>query len=116
MRQTTHRSSLAEQAGIDTDDQVSLILLVPFVVGALGAGLPVLVVQATDWLVAHGVLVAAASSPIWVLPGTDGAGLDARRLTGLGAVLVILVASGISGLWHRRARRRECRLRNGDHR
>lgn len=115
MRQT-HRPSLAEQAGIDPDDEVSLILLAPVVLGALVAGLPLLVARATDWLVAHGVLVSATSSPIWALPGTDGAGLDARRLTAMGAVLVILAVSGISGLRHRRARRRECRLRNGDHR
>ena len=73
------RSSLAEGAGLDTDDELSLILLAPFVLGALVAGLPVLAARATEWLVAHQVLVAASSSPIWALPGADGAGLDVRR-------------------------------------
>lgn len=110
------RSSPAVGAGLDTDDELSLILLAPFLLGALVAGLPVLAARATEWLVTHQVLVAAASSPIWALPGADGAGLDTRRVTALGAVLVILVALGVSGLRHQRARRREYRLRNGDRR
>ena len=110
------RDSLANEAGIDTDDEMSLILLAPVVLGALAAAFPMLAARATGWLVAHQVLVSPASSPVWALPGADGAGLDARRLTALVAVLVIAVGLSVSGLWHRRARRREYRLRNGDRR
>ena len=54
------RYSLADEAGIDADDELSLILLVPAVLGALVAGYagapsPL----ATDWLITHGVLVAS---------------------------------------------------------
>lgn len=110
------RYSLADKAGIDADDEFSLILLAPAVLGALVAASPVLAAMATDWLVAHQVLVAASASPVWALPGADGAGLDVRRLVMLVAVGVVLVAVGCSGLRHQRSRRREYRLHHGDHR
>ena len=58
------------------------------------------------WLVAHQVLVAETEQPVWVIPGTGGAGLDTARLVALAGLGMGLAVVGFAALaaWWRRGR------------
>ena len=56
------------------------------------------------WLTAHQVLVAGSAQPVWVIPGTSGAGLDVARLValaGLGMGLAVVTLAALAAWWRR---------------
>ena len=83
------------------------LLLIHVGLGALAAVLgsaAVLWAKGTAWLVDHQVLVAAAAQPIWVIPGTDGAGLDGARLVALAGLcmgLTVVAFAALAAWWRR---------------
>ncbi|MDJ0420362.1 hypothetical protein [Rhodococcus opacus] len=100
--------------GLSDEDQLSLLMAAPLILGLLVAALPAMSTKATAWLLAHDLIVAASASPLVTIPGTEGAGLDLRRLIIVVAVLVLAVTLALSGARRSIDRRRQQRLRRGD--
>ncbi|OUS84919.1 hypothetical protein [Rhodococcus sp. NCIMB 12038] len=101
-------------AGLSDQDQLSLLMVAPLILGLLVAALPAMSTRATAWLLAHELIVAASASPLVTIPGTEGAGLDFRRLIIVAAVLVLAATLALSGARRSLDRRRQQRLRRGD--
>lgn len=103
-------------AGLSDEDQLSLLMAAPpLILGLLVAALPAMSTKATAWLLAHDLIVGGASaSPLVTIPGTEGAGLDLRRLIIVVAVLVLAATLALSGVRRSIDRRRQQRLRRGD--
>lgn len=101
-------------AGLSDQDQLSLLMVAPLILGLLVAALPAMSTKATAWLLAHELIVAASASPLVTIPGTEGAGLDFRRLIIVAAVLVLAATLALSGARRSLDRRRQQRLRRGD--
>jgi hypothetical protein len=100
--------------GLSDEDQLSLLMAAPLILGLLVAALPAMSTKATAWLLAHDLIVAASASPLVTIPGTEGAGLDLRRLIIVAAVLVLAATLALSGARRSIDRRRQQRLRRGD--
>jgi hypothetical protein len=100
--------------GLSDEDQLSLLMAAPLILGLLVAALPAMSTKATAWLLAHDLIVAASASPLVTIPGTEGAGLDLRRLIIVVAVLVLAVTLALGGARRSIDRRRQQRLRRGD--
>lgn len=91
--------------GVADNDRVALTFL-----GVLG--LPALLTvaaamwgRAAEWLVGHGILVAATEQPLLPIPGLAGAGLDTARVVIAAAVVVAsgaIVVSAARRAWSRR--------------
>ena len=83
------------------------LLLIHVGLGALAAVLgsaAVLWAKGAAWLVDHQVLVAAAAQPVWVIPGTGGAGLDGARLVALAGLcmgLAVVAFAALAAWWRR---------------
>lgn len=60
---------------------------------------------AIRWLVAQHVLVPAGQSPMLVIPGTHGAGLDLGRVMIVGSVVALLLVTACAGVVRARRRR-----------
>lgn len=101
-------------AGISDEDQLTLLMAAPLILGLLVAALPAMSTKATAWLLAHDLIVTASASPLVTIPGTEGAGLDLRRLIIVAAVLTLSAALALSGARRSIDRRRQQRLRHGD--
>ncbi|BAH55539.1 hypothetical protein MLGJGCBP_03386 [Rhodococcus sp. T7] len=101
-------------AGLSDEDQLSLLMAAPLILGLLVAALPAMSTKATAWLLAHDLIVGASASPLVTIPGTEGAGLDLRRLIIVVAVLVLAATLALSGVRRSIDRRRQQRLRRGD--
>jgi peptidoglycan/LPS O-acetylase OafA/YrhL len=99
---------------MSSEDQLTLLMVAPFVLGMAFAALPAMSAKATAWLVAHNLLVAAAQSPLYAVPGGDGAGLDLRRIVLVVALLSVAAALAFSGIRRRIDLNRQNRLRMGD--
>lgn len=100
--------------GLSDEDQLCLLMAVPLILGLLVAALPAMSTKATAWLLAHDLIVAAWASPLVTIPGTEGAGLDLRRLIVVAAVLALAASLALSGARRSLDRRRQQRLRRGD--
>ena len=92
----------AESAGLSDEDQLSLLMAAPLILGLLVAALPAMSTKATAWLLAHDLIVAASASPLVTIPGTEGAGLDLRRLIIVVAVLALAATLALSRVLSRR--------------
>lgn len=101
-------------AGLSDEDQLSLLMAAPLILGLLVAALPTMSTKATAWLLAHDLIVEASASPLVTIPGTEGAGLDLRRLIIVVAVLALAATLALSGVRRSIDRRRQQRLRRGD--
>ena len=101
-------------AGLSDEDQLSLLMAAPLILGLLVAALPTMSIEATAWLLAHDLIVAASASPLVSIPGAEGAGLDLRRMIIVGAVLALPATLALSGARRSIDRRRQQRLRRGD--
>ncbi|TQC41275.1 hypothetical protein EEB14_55905 [Rhodococcus sp. WS4] len=101
-------------AGLSGEDQLSLLMAAPLILGFLVAALPAMSTKAAAWLLAHDFIVAASASPLVTIPGTEGAGLDLRRLIIVAAVLALAATLALSGARRSIDRRRQQRLRRGD--
>lgn len=95
-------------------DILWLLILLPFVAPAGLAMLPGVRDGVVEWLVQHGVLVAAAEDPWWTIPGIGGAGIDVRRLVIITVVMIGLLACLLSWVQAVRRRRIHARLVRGD--
>lgn len=82
-------------------DELVLLLVGTLVAGGLAASAGLWWHRCVKWLLAHAVLIPAASHPALTLPGAGGAGLDPDRLTVLAAVLLAAVTVAISVIRHR---------------
>lgn len=65
--------------------------------GAVISGVGALWLKGAKWMVQQGLLVSAKADPLLVIPGAGGAGLDILRLLVVAGVLLIVVASLVSG-------------------
>lgn len=83
-------------ASQDDDEMILVVLAVLALPAALGAA-TVAWRFGSAWLVAHGVLVAAAASPLVPVPGMGGAGLDLARVCITGGVVLLLAVAAVSG-------------------
>ncbi len=108
------RKSAQKPTCLSDEDQLSLLMAVPLALSVVAAALPAISSRATGWLLAHEFIVAASATPLVTIPGTDGAGLDLRRLIVAVAVLAISAAFVLSGARRSIDRRRQRRLRRGD--
>ena len=106
--------SIQNAAGLSNEDQLSLLMAAPLLLGILVGTLPAMSTKATAWLLAHDLIVAATASPLVTIPGTEGAGLDFRRLIIITTVSVLAATLAVSGVRRSIDRRRQWRLRRGD--
>ena len=95
------------------NDILWLLILLPFAAPAGLAMLPGVRDGVVEWLVQHGVLVAAAEDPWWTIPGI-GAGIDVRRLVVVAVVMIGLLTCLLSWVQATRRRRIHARLVRGD--
>lgn len=91
------------------DDPLVLFGALTVFGGAILGSAGALWLGGVQWLVAHGVLVAAAQAPLLELPYAQGAGLDWARALVLGGVAVALLACAISAARRTLQRRQEIR-------
>jgi len=91
-------------------DEDTLLLLSPVILVVVLGSLPMWWAGGAQWLIAHHVLIAASSSPLVAVPGTNGAGLDLRRVAIAAAVVLVALACAVSALRHRYRRAVQQRL------
>jgi hypothetical protein len=108
------RKSAQNAAGLSDEDQLALLMAAPLILGLVVAALPAISSKATAWLLTHELIVAASASPLVTIPGTEGSGLDLRRLVVVAAVLVDSAALALSGARRSIDLHRQRRLRSGD--
>lgn len=106
--------SAANAAGLSDADRMSLLMAAPLIFGVVVGALPAMSARTAAWLLEHNVIIAAAESPLLVLPGVEGVGLDVRRLIVVLAVLAVAVGLAISGLRQAVDRRRQQQLTEGE--
>lgn len=90
-----------------TDELIQLKALVLAVAG-FGGSIGIFWTRVINWLIEHKVLVSVADDPVLTVPGGQGAGMDWARVVIAVAVLVALIAAGVSAVLHliRNRRRR----------
>lgn len=77
------------------DDELLLLIVCSLAFLTLLGSAAVYWIQGVEWLVEHGVLVAASAHPAVALPGLAGAGLDGPRLAiALGVAVVAIAWAG----------------------
>jgi hypothetical protein len=88
---------------ISNDDLFTLIMIGCLAGPTVGVGFAVAKWhQVLGWLLEHQVLLSAKSHPLLTVPATGGAGLDTARTTVATAVVLAVLAIGMSALRRRR--------------
>lgn len=92
------------------DELVTLKFGALFLLGIVGSG-GALWLKGITWLIEHQILIGAEADPLLALPRSGGAGLDGPRVLIACAVLLALLAFGVSTLLHATTRHRYRRYR-----
>ena len=107
MSTSANRSSGSGIDDMSPGEMLAVLHMAPFLI-PVGLGLLATQVDAVRaWLVDKGILVAAATDPMFALPGMSGDGLDLRRIALL--ALALLCAAMVAS-WSLRRRREQARL------
>lgn len=91
MSEHSNRSS-----SLSDSDQMALFWIAPIALTVALGSAGLWWSKALTWLVDHSILIAADASPIVRIPAAQGIGLDGRRATIALALVIAVVAIGIS--------------------